>query len=253
MGFTNQRERRWIPLTCHLLLYSLHLSAMLVQPLLRSLVQLLSNLVTLNKPLQKSLFYKLRLIPSASSSSSSSVERITVLQNLLSSPDSGTVEAVQILLLNCIKTSATNSSGLAVSPGGRRLLGQLLGLFEAAVAEEEDDGFGLGESPLAGPTIVEEDEEEDDVDEVDDEDEEEHATGQMDDFGADDLQIEEPPSNDRTSSSRSGSGERSLKGSIAAVQNGKIGRRGKKSGRKNVVTAGEADKRNGASTPTTVG
>lgn len=183
------------------------------------------------------------------------MERITVLQNLLSSPDTGTVEAVQILLLNCIKTSATNSSGLAVSPGGRKLLGQLLGLFEAAVAEDEDDGagLGLGESPLVGPTIVEEDEDEDDVDEVDEEDEEEHATGQMDDFGADELQIDEPVSTNNSSSSRSGSGERTLTDSIAAGQNGKSGRRGKGSGRKNVLKAGEADKRNGASTPTTVG
>lgn len=213
----------------------------------------MSNLITLNKPLQKSLFYKLRLIPSASSSSSSSVERITVLQNLLSSPDTGTVEAVQILLLNCIKTSATNSSGLAVSPGGRRLLGQLLGLFEAAVAEDEDDGAGLGESPLVGPTIMEEDEDSDDVDAVDEEDEEEHATGQMDDFGADELQIDEATTTDHSSTSRSGSGERRLKDLVAPGQNGKAARRGKRSGRKNVVTSSEADKRTGTSTPTTVG
>lgn len=128
-----------------------------LQPLARSLIQLLSNVVTMNKPLQKALFVRLSLVKPQSNEPSEqrqqndrvSMEKVAVLQNLLGSPDAGIVEAVQILLLNCIKSSATNSSGLATSAGGRCLLGQLLMLLEAAVEDEgahgvdedEDDDF----------------------------------------------------------------------------------------------------------------
>lgn len=124
-----------------------------LQPLVRSLVQMLSNVVTNNKPLQKALFHKLRLTKKVLAAAQteaaeqqyqeSSAEKVTVLQNLLASPDPGTVEAVQVLLLNCIKQSATNSTGLATSSGGRKLLGQLLLLFEASIeedTEEDEDG-----------------------------------------------------------------------------------------------------------------
>lgn len=141
-----------------------------IQPLTRSLVQLLSNLVTLNKPLQKALFHHLRLKPHLTLSENEAAERVNVVQALLASPDPGTVEAVQVLLLNCIKGSSTNSSGLATSLGGRRLLGQLLTSFEA-MAEEEDSGE---DEDAAGGSH----EEDDDEDEAED-------------FGVGDLQIEE--------------------------------------------------------------
>ncbi|CAO1624538.1 unnamed protein product [Sympodiomycopsis kandeliae] len=145
-----------------------------LQPLTRSLVQLLSNLVTLNKPLQKALFHHLRLKPHLRLSDAEAAERVTVVQSLLASPDPGTVEAVQILLLNCIRTSATNSSGLATSLGGRRLLGQLLILFETMSENDEDDDQGMNGG---------------DHDQDHDEDlDEDH---EAEDFGVGDLQIEE--------------------------------------------------------------
>lgn len=94
-------------------------------------------------------------------------ERVNVVQTLLASADLGTVEAVQILLLNCIKSSATNSSGLATSLGGRKLLGQLLTLFEAMSDDDDDDG----------------ERKDDDEDDVHDD--------EAEDFGVGDLQIEE--------------------------------------------------------------
>lgn len=149
-----------------------------LQPLVRSLVQLLSNIVTMNKPLQKALFVKLSLVkPSpqdrqqSQEASRAAAEKVAVLQNLLGSPDPGTVEAVQILLLNCIKSSATNSSALATSPGGRSLLGQLLMLFEASVADDSDEDD-------------EGDEEDDNVFGINGRDREED-----DDFGVGDLDV----------------------------------------------------------------
>lgn len=155
-----------------------HFDTPSVQPLVRSLVQLLSNMVTANKPLQKALFHKLRLSSSPHVQVSEALERITVLQNLLGSPDTGTVEAVQILLLNCIKSSATNSTALAISVGGRRLLGQLLQLFEATI--EDEDGSRDQNGVAAG---------QDEYDEDEDSDDEDH--GELDDFGVGDLDITE--------------------------------------------------------------
>ncbi|PWN27022.1 hypothetical protein BDZ90DRAFT_260699 [Jaminaea rosea] len=152
-----------------------------IQPLVRTLVQLLCNMVTMHKNLQKALFHKLRVVRPSSAvngtASQEATQRVEVLQNLLASPDAGTVEAVQVLLLNCIKSSATNSTALAASLAGRRLLGQLLHLFETTLAEDDEGDHRLGRN---GHSESDEDDDDDD--------------GELEDFGVGELDLHDGPS-----------------------------------------------------------
>lgn len=112
-----------------------------VQRLTRTLVQLLSNLITQNEELQDELWNQILLIGSKERRSDSRTAA-DLLARLLQSHDSGTSTAAQVLLLNCTLFSTQRSQLLSISSAGAKIICSMLEVVHTHLEDDETQDEG---------------------------------------------------------------------------------------------------------------